>query len=60
MNEDFNTPTAIEAFYEVLERINMTTIMEAEGMLENSYQTTTSILTVLGLYSAERYGSTWR
>ena len=53
MNEDFNTPAAIQALYEVAELINTSTAMQAEGILKNSYQTIAGILAVLGLFSVK-------
>jgi len=53
MNEDFNTPAAIEALYRAAELINTSATIETEGMLKNSYPTVASILSVLGLFSVK-------
>ena len=51
MDEDFDTPAAIETLYKVAELINTSTTVEAEGLLKNSRPTVASILSVLGLFS---------
>lgn len=51
MNEDFNTPAAIETLYKAAELINTSPTIEAEGVLKNSYRTVANILAVLGLFS---------
>ena len=51
MDEDFDTPAAIETLYKVAELITASTTVEAEGLLKNSRPTVASILSVLGLFS---------